>query len=108
MLIRGESDRSFGGRSNHGVVHDFEQFRRVCNSFLTHLVEELEQDYDVQVFADVRIVEGGEEEIKFVLQQCFGRRLAEARTHGELRGLNQVGSIMSTWDSLVHWIGQRP
>ena len=108
VVIRGESNRSFGGRSNHGAMVDFSQFRRVCNSIVTHLVEELERDYDVQVFVDVKIVNGGDEEIKAVLLQCFGRRLTEARTHEELRGLNQVGSVMSTWDSLVHWIEQRP
>ena len=63
--------------------------------------------YEVHVTGAVKCAEQGESDVKNIMNSCFGSAFTEVRAQTELSGLNQLGSLMSSWDHLDHWMKGR-
>ena len=49
----------------------------------------------------------GEEQALDAFQRIFGKRFVDCRVQTELLGLNQVSSVISSWDAIQHQLTLR-
>ena len=107
VVVRGEPYR-VGQRTEHATELASGVFCQNMKLLLSNFIEPLEADgFTPKVFADLRIGDRDGAEAEHALNSVFGRRILEARIQKELFGLDQVSSVISTFDSMQHCMRQR-
>ena len=104
LFFRGEATR-LGSRKKHGTDLPTETFTQNLMSFAELLAAPLEKKgFRVLVFADLMGDASRLGEVNQQLREGFGDAFLEGRIFPDLRGLNQMGSFLSSWDQLCHWL----
>lgn len=108
VFVRGEANRH-GGNREHSKMSDFGNFETNMESIQRFVVQPIIDlgEYKVFVMGDIMTVDGGEAEVSRVMAQTFGRCFIDVRPQKHLFGMDQVGSLMSSWDWLWHCCNQR-
>ena len=107
LLFRGEPHR-MGGNQDHSGGLSTDEFEATLDSYVEHLAAPLETEgYKVIVFADLKGDPDRLAQVQHALQVKFGSSLLEVRVKPYLSGNDQVGSIMSSVDVLIHWLNSR-
>ena len=78
-------------------------------SYAQYLVQPLCElgTHQVHVTGALKSIEGGRNAVTRIMARCFGHSFSEVRVQADLVGLNQVGSVMSSWDHFENWVAQR-
>ena len=107
LLFRGEPHR-VGGNNDHSGGLSTDEYEATLDSYVEYLAAPLENEgYKVIVFADLKGDPDRLAQVQHALQDKFGSSLLEVRVKPYLSGNDQVGSIMSSVDALIHWLNAR-
>ena len=108
VFVRGEGNRK-GGRTEHFTIRDFANFEANMASIQHFVVRPILDggNNKVYVMGDVKTFDEEEDEVRSLMKQAFGSAFIDVRAQSCLFGLDQVGSLMSSWDTFRHWCNQR-
>jgi hypothetical protein len=108
LLIRGEGLR-VGGRHDHCSHQDLQVLRENLEAYKTHLVDPLQNaGYRVSVVVDVMTDDLRLPDTRMVMDEVLGTSIVLHRISEFLRGLNQLNSMVSSWDFFSYWAEQSP
>lgn len=108
LLIRGEGLR-VGGRHDHFSHQDLQVLRENLEAYKTHLVDPLQNaGYRVSVVVDVMTDDLRMPDTRMVMDEVLGTSIVLHRISEFLRGLNQLNSVVSSWDFFSYWAEQSP